>query len=249
MGGLFALLALAMLVMASPASAAATATVAPIGSSTSGNYLVTIVNGELEKVRTTVIALGGEEKATSVAPGDCVYGQPVAGPTIGCGPIEPGATLQLCYHGPAATSAQLFYESLKTIPVSTAATVATCPVSGFDPPSSGGSSDPSPGGESKAGGSAPTLGKVAYNRTTGTASLAVHVPGPGVLKLSGKGVKGRTVRTKKAGAVSLAVKASGAAATKLAANGRVTVHVTVTYTPAGGSAKTLKKILTLTKEH
>ena len=73
------------------------------------------------------------------------------------------------------------------------------------------------------------------------------VPGAGSVRLSGQGVKGQTVKAKSAGPVSLTVKAKGNSAATLAKTGKVTLHVSVTFTPSGGSPTTLKKNVKLLK--
>jgi hypothetical protein len=82
---------------------------------------------------------------------------------------------------------------------------------------------------------------VALNKKTGTATLAVVVPGPGTLSLTGKGVKaqrtGREATASKAvstaGVVNLLVKVKGKAKKKLNKTGKAKVKVKVTYTPTG----------------
>jgi hypothetical protein len=82
---------------------------------------------------------------------------------------------------------------------------------------------------------------VAVNKKNGTATLAVVVPGPGTLSLTGKGVKtqrsGREATASKnvtsAGLVNLLIKAKGKAKKKLKKTGRAKVKVKVTYTPTG----------------
>jgi hypothetical protein len=108
---------------------------------------------------------------------------------------------------------------------------------------------------------ADTLGKVKRNKHKGTATLAVNVPGPGTLALSGKGLKprraGRTSRASAslavsgAGTVKLLVKAKGKAKKMLNKKGKVKVKVSVTYTPTGdapGSPNTQTKRVKLVKK-
>jgi hypothetical protein len=77
-----------------------------------------------------------------------------------------------------------------------------------------------------------SFGKLKRNRKKGTAKLAVSLPGPGALSLSGKGV----VRQEKAGSgtMSLLVKAKGRNRRRLVRTGALKVKVTVTFTPSGG---------------
>ncbi len=82
---------------------------------------------------------------------------------------------------------------------------------------------------------------VAVNKHNGTATLAVVVPGPGTLSLTGKGVKtqrtGRAATASKnvtsAGLVNLLIKAKGKAKSKLNKTGKVKVKGKVIYTPTG----------------
>jgi virginiamycin B lyase len=86
------------------------------------------------------------------------------------------------------------------------------------------------------------LGNARLNTKKGTATLAVTVPGPGRLAISvgGRTTGGaaRSIRVRAAGAVRLLIRASGREQRKLARTGRVTVKVTVRYTPSGGRPST-----------
>ena len=98
---------------------------------------------------------------------------------------------------------------------------------------------------------------VALNKKTGTATLAVVVPGPGTLSLTGKGVKAqRSAReataskaVSTAGLVNLLIKPKGKAKKKLKKTGRAKVKVKVTYTPTGGTAASQSKKIKLIKKH
>jgi hypothetical protein len=102
-----------------------------------------------------------------------------------------------------------------------------------------------------------SFGKVKRNKRNGTATLAVTVPGPGTLDLSGKGVKSqRAARVARAigaravpaaGTVKLRIKPKGKAKKKLSQTGKAKVKVRVTYTPTGGQAKTQSKRVKLAK--
>ncbi|HEX4463280.1 MAG TPA: hypothetical protein VH042_01415 [Solirubrobacterales bacterium] len=244
-------LAIAVLPAAS-AQAAISATAAPIGSANSGSYLVTITNegqkSESPPTIVTLIELSSGEAATGIVPGECHYGQPVAGTVIGCS-VGLGAKLQVCYNGPAPSAVSEFGYDMQHVQLSLAGPVAACPVSGFVPRSSGGASGGGGAGDVGSSGDAKplTLGKITDHAKKGTATLNVTVPGPGSVKLSGQGVKGQTAKAKGAGQVSLTVKAKGNSAATLAKTGKVTLHVSVTFTPSGGSATTLKKNVKLLK--
>jgi hypothetical protein len=93
-----------------------------------------------------------------------------------------------------------------------------------------------------------TLGKLARDKKAGTASLPVTVPGAGTLALAGKRVVARQLAATGAGTLPLKVKAKGAAKRKLNRTGKVTVTVSVTFTPTGGVAKTVTKKVKLRKK-
>lgn len=105
-----------------------------------------------------------------------------------------------------------------------------------------------------------TFDKVKYNKNKGTATLAVNVPGPGTLSLTGKGVKAQrpaseAVASKAvsaAGTVKLPIKAKGKAKGKLNKRGKLKAKVKVTYTPTGdlpGVPNTQSKRVKLVKKH
>jgi hypothetical protein len=98
------------------------------------------------------------------------------------------------------------------------------------------------------------LGAIARNRRKGTASIAVDLPNPGELVLSGKGVKraitARGHVTKAVagpGTVMLRVKAKGRKLVKLNGTGRVKVKPKITFTPIGGDPNTQQAKLKLKK--
>jgi hypothetical protein len=256
-------LALALAIAASSAvsaQAAVNATASPIGSASSGSYLVSVVNEGPKTEGAILIELASSEAATGIVPSGCAYGQPIGGPVIGCPQIEAGATLNVCYNGPAPVKVSQFYAGAPPIALSTSGPVGSCPVAGFAPRSSGSGEGAGSGsggsqtgtsgsGTATGGGGAPgtgapgtvaslSLGKVRTSAARGTATLAATVPGPGTLKLSGKKVRGQTVPVKSKGTVLLTVKAKGNAAARLAATGRATVAVSVTFTPTGAKPTT-----------
>jgi hypothetical protein len=87
-----------------------------------------------------------------------------------------------------------------------------------------------------------TFGGLARNKKKGTATLTVHVPNPGELTGSGRGVKvaGAAVsgKTVTAGAVKVTIKAKGKKKRKLNKTGKVKVKPKITYTPTGGDPRT-----------
>jgi hypothetical protein len=103
-----------------------------------------------------------------------------------------------------------------------------------------------------------TIGKVKRNTKKGTATIAVDVPGPGELALTGKQVKrqrparaARRTATKPvsaAGIVKLKIKAKGKAKKKLNKKGKVKVKTKITYTPTGGTPSSQNKKVKLKKK-
>jgi Calx-beta domain len=95
------------------------------------------------------------------------------------------------------------------------------------------------------------LGRARLNLKTGTARLAVTVPGPGKLAVSGPGVKAVGARVARpvpaAGTVRLLIGASGKKQRTLNRTGTVTVTPRVTYTPIGGRPRTRSKNVRLRK--
>jgi hypothetical protein len=97
-----------------------------------------------------------------------------------------------------------------------------------------------------------TLGTVQRNKKKGTATLAVTVPNPGTLALSGKGVKTASgaVTSKavpQAGEVTLVIRAKGSKKRKLNETGKVKLNLQVRYTPTGGATTTQSIKLKLKK--
>jgi len=78
-----------------------------------------------------------------------------------------------------------------------------------------------------------SFGKAKRDVRRGSASLPVILPGPGTLRLAGKGTKPRSADAGQAGTVNLAVKPKGKAQSALKRTGKAKLAVTVTYTPAG----------------
>jgi hypothetical protein len=90
-----------------------------------------------------------------------------------------------------------------------------------------------------------TAGVVSRNKRKGSARIAVTVPNPGSLTLSGGGSKPQQASEPAAtksvagpGTVQLTVKAKGKKKRKLNSKGRVKVKPTLTFTPTGGTPAT-----------
>jgi virginiamycin B lyase len=83
--------------------------------------------------------------------------------------------------------------------------------------------------------SRPTL-----DRTKGTATLPLYLPGPGRVLIRGAGIAKVTHTVTAAGPLRVLVRAAGSARRTLRREGHVALHVQVIYTPTGGKARTMK---------
>ena len=92
-----------------------------------------------------------------------------------------------------------------------------------------------------------SLGTPKLKKKIGTAVENVTVPGAGTLTLSGQGVVPQSGTATGAGSVPLKVKAKGAKKRRLDRTGKVTVVVSVTFTPTGGTANTVTTKIKLRK--
>lgn len=83
-----------------------------------------------------------------------------------------------------------------------------------------------------------TRGAITRHKKKGTASLALNLPNPGELTVSGNGVKTADIAgassAVSAGETSVLVKATGKKRKKLNATGKVKLSLTITYTPTSG---------------
>ena len=86
-----------------------------------------------------------------------------------------------------------------------------------------------------------TFGKIKRNRTHGTAKVAVELPGPGVVKISGSHLQRFSKHPAAPGEASLKVKPRGKVKRTLLRRGKATVRPRVTFTPTGGDANTLSE--------
>jgi hypothetical protein len=89
-----------------------------------------------------------------------------------------------------------------------------------------------------------TLGPVSRDRQRGTASMTAQVSNPGLVTISGKGLRKRNASkiVPVAGPVQLKIASAGASKRTLEKRGKVTLTPTVTFYPTGGdpASKTLK---------
>lgn len=91
------------------------------------------------------------------------------------------------------------------------------------------------------------IGKLKRNLRKGTAKVKVTVAGAGNVVLAGKRVKRLSRSAAGAGALWLPVKASGRARRSLLHKGKATLGLRITFTPTGGSARTMVKKVALKK--
>ena len=85
------------------------------------------------------------------------------------------------------------------------------------------------------------------DRSRGTASLGVKVPGPGRLRLRGKGVKSVQRHPEAAGIISLPIRPRYRTRRVLNLEGKARVRVRVTYEPTNGGPHTKTKRIELRK--
>lgn len=100
-----------------------------------------------------------------------------------------------------------------------------------------------------------TFGALTRDKSKGTATQTVTVPGPGELVLGGSGVVAQRPSTDRSlrlavvgGDVLVKIKAKGEAKKKLKKKGKATVNPTFTFTPTGGTASTQTKQVKLKKQ-
>jgi len=82
-------------------------------------------------------------------------------------------------------------------------------------------------------------------RANGFAVLYVRVPGPGVVKLSGRGFRRLSRTPRQATRVRLPIKPKVRLRRYLKRHGRGRIRVIVTFTPTGGAPRTLEKVIVL----
>jgi hypothetical protein len=92
------------------------------------------------------------------------------------------------------------------------------------------------------------VGKVARNKSKGTATVSVTVPNAGALVVSGEGVKRASKSATAPGVVELKIRAKGKKLRTLNKTGKVKVAAKVTFTPSGGSPAARSKKLLLKKK-
>ncbi|MDX6590034.1 MAG: hypothetical protein QOI84_1308 [Solirubrobacterales bacterium] len=92
-----------------------------------------------------------------------------------------------------------------------------------------------------------TLGGIARDRKTGTATITVTASNPGLVALTGKGLKKRSKTLAVPGPVTLGIATAGKTKRRLQRKGRVTLPLTFTFWPTGGDPSTQTVNLKLRK--
>ncbi|HYG97057.1 MAG TPA: hypothetical protein VD741_08100 [Solirubrobacterales bacterium] len=96
-----------------------------------------------------------------------------------------------------------------------------------------------------------SFGKLKLNKKNGTATLKVNVPGAGTLtavdakRKAPKRIRNAAATTTAAGVATLTLKPTGAAKKTLKEKGKLKLKALVTFAPAGGTAATQERVLTL----
>ncbi len=92
------------------------------------------------------------------------------------------------------------------------------------------------------------LGATTLSKKKGTATLSLTLPNSGNLTASGTGAQATPTGAVSAGAVQLIVSATGKQRKKLNAKGKVTLNVSITFTPANGDPATQTVAVKLKKK-
>jgi hypothetical protein len=93
-----------------------------------------------------------------------------------------------------------------------------------------------------------TFGKLKLNKKKGTALLTINTPGPGIVRLFGKGIKSKNVATSGPQSYTLPVIPVGKTKKKLKKHHQLKVKISVTFTPTGGTANTQSETIRLKKK-
>ena len=93
-----------------------------------------------------------------------------------------------------------------------------------------------------------TIGKVVTEKSRGTATIRLTVPGAGTIAILKSGTTAAAKRaTAGATTVTLTVKAIGKAAKTLKKKGRVTITTSIRFSPTGGTPLTKTRAVTLVR--
>jgi Calx-beta domain len=180
-------------------------------------------------------------------------GQPTLGPATVLVTTEGAAAAGADFTAPPATLQFAAGETSKTIEVPIADDQVDEAVERFKVVLSALNGDAKPAGNASVEiaigpDNAFRFGKVVRNERKGTARLFVKVPGPGVLVVSGKGVKKVKKTVKKAGNVGVPIKPKGKTVGVLAGEGEAKVRAKVAFTPSEGSVSSKTKKVKLVLE-
>jgi len=94
-----------------------------------------------------------------------------------------------------------------------------------------------------------SFARLKLNRASGTATLTVTVPGPGMIAVGGKGIVRRSRRAAAAGPVKLLIAPARKLKRKLDKEGGEKVTATITFTPFGGDPSSRSKTVQLVERH
>jgi hypothetical protein len=92
-----------------------------------------------------------------------------------------------------------------------------------------------------------SLGGLSLSRKKGTATLKLHLPGPGKVAISGRGIKKVSRSAANGGKLSLPIVPTASTRAKLASAGRAKVKLAIKFTPTGGTPSTRSKRIELIK--
>jgi large repetitive protein len=92
------------------------------------------------------------------------------------------------------------------------------------------------------------IGKLAIDRSRGTARAVITVPAAGTLMVSGRRIKKVTKAVAAGGDLTVAIEARGQAVKALNKKGKVSVKVTIAFAPTGGATVTQTRTVILRKE-
>jgi hypothetical protein len=86
------------------------------------------------------------------------------------------------------------------------------------------------------------------SKTASTVTVASKVPGPGAISVSGSNLKTTTKHAGAAGTVTVKVALTSKAAKSLKRHHKLTVAISVRFTPTGGTSRTVNKSVTFTRK-
>jgi hypothetical protein len=93
-----------------------------------------------------------------------------------------------------------------------------------------------------------TIGKLKKNRRKGTATLAVTIPEPGTLVVSGRGIRRATLRSDKGATLRVPLKGAGKGLKRLNRKGKLKSKLKLVYSPVGGDPNSQQRRIALSKK-